>query len=242
MKNVLGLSILFAIALSSSNNVLAQTDSVKIEYRQERIDSSDYNLRSKYRYLDINLKEEKNILKIGFKPFTLMSGDYYQFAANVLFEKKIFPEWSMISEFELSFVNNRTDFLNFHDMKNRSYKLNIGARYYYGMEKAIREGNSANNFNGNYFEFSVMSIPPISYLTTTMFNDYLNQQETSTRRHKTALQIAWGIQRRLNNYAFFDTKINVGCKVYPISELDFNELWYVGLDFTIGFGYNFKHK
>lgn len=241
MRKGLAFSILLVITLCNNVDVYAQPDSVKVEYRQESIDSSDYSVRRKYLYLDINQKEEKNLLKLGFKPLTLISGKSYQFATNVLFEKKIFPEWSLISEFELSFISQSIDFFDARD-RSKSYKFNIGARYYYGMKKAIREGNSANNFNSNYFELSVMSIPPLSSVTTTVSNNMLSQDLTSTKFHKTALQLAWGIQRRLNNYTFFDTKINVGCKVYPITELDFNELWYVGLDFTIGFGYNMKRK
>ncbi len=229
--------------------VYAQSDSLKVEYKQESTDSSNYSLKPKYKFLNLYLKEEKNLIKIGFKPLTMLYktsySNSYMFAASFLFEKKLFTEWSIISEFEYSYgyckykmyTPEGYDKYYYHVKKTI---LNVGVRHYYGMKKAIQQGNNGNNFNGSFFELSINSIPPFNYKHsrqisgsgTTYYSDQI----------ATKVQLAWGIQRKLSNFAFLDTKMHVGYNVYTDPNWIYSKPWYVGLDFTIGFGYNIKRK
>jgi hypothetical protein len=230
MKNVLIISMFIVVIFYKNGNVYAQTDSIKVEYKQESIDSSDYAVRRNYKYLNISLKEERNLIKLGFKPFVMKYEDTYQLSTSFLFEKKLFPEWSVIAEFQYSLVYYKSTSFS------TARKLNIGARYYYGMNNKIQQGKNANNFNGNYFEVSVNSIPPFNTSRT-------GAAPISERRPQgTAIQLSWGIQRRLNNFLFFDTKILGGCVLTPDIGFPMNPYWFLGLDCTIGFGHNIKKR
>ncbi len=229
-----------AVFLYKNDNVYAQTDSLKVDYRQESIDSSDYSLKRNYKYLNISLKEEKNLLKFGFKPFTLLAREDFQFATSIVFEKKIYPEWSVLFELENSFGIYESVF---HHSKiiSMTNTLNVGARYYYGMNRKIKQGKTANNFNGNFLELSINSIPPLNHSKGKLDpegDNYYNQ----SKLQGTAIQLSWGIQRRLNNFLFFDAKVFADCLVNPFPGTGEKPVWHIGFDCTIGFGHNIKRK
>lgn len=227
--------IFVIVSLSKTDNVFSQSDSMKVEYRQESSDSSDYFKKIKYKYLNIKLKEEKNLIKIGVRPFSLeLKENNISVNTIISFEKKISPEWSII-------LDDVFTYGRFHSSKEFTNSLDIGTRYYYGMNRAIQKGISGNNFNRNYFEFSVNGLPSIDNQHQEK-PDGTNYKPTSNRIifFKSA-GMAWGIQRRLNDYTYFDTKISAGYFYKPGTYID-NRGVYVGVNFIIGFGYNIKHK
>jgi hypothetical protein len=78
----------------------------------------------------------------------------------------------------------------------------IEPRWYYNMPKRIAQGRSTNNFSGNYFS-----------LKFTQFTDRSKEGFPSERDFKTPhqrLMLAYGMQRRVLNYGFFDFSLNAG--------------------------------
>ena len=186
MKKLLVVSVFLIIAFFRHEPAHAQKEYSKVNNELQGIDSSEYSLRHKYKYLEIILKDEKNLLKVGYNPSFLESGgiiadpQFIKLPIDIAFEKKIFLEWSLIAEYQISYRIG-------YQKQIGSYSLNMGARYYYGMKKAYKEGNSGNNVNSHYLELSINGIPAVST--------------------KASYIIAWGIQQRLNKYTFIDTKV-----------------------------------
>ena len=234
MKKVL-IHIAFVIVILVKNeDVYAQTDSLKVEYKQETIDSSDYTFRRKYKYLDILLKEEKNLLKFGLAPTIIATSNSFQLPVNITFEKKILPEWSLFTNLysSVSFFKGTSGTV----YQGAGFGFSIGTRYYYGMKKAIRKGETANNFNRNYFQ---LTMPPFSYSYFTEKVNGESKSYSSTNKFKQYGSVAWGIQRRLTNYSYIDTNISFVLKQsYPT----FPGIWYVALGVNVGFGANIRHR
>ena len=221
------------IAFLKNGNIYAQSDSVKVEYKQESIDSSSFTNKFKYKYLDIKLKEEKNLLKIGIRPLSLeLKERNVSINTYVIFEKKISPEWSVI--FENAFV-----YEHFNSVEQFSNSIDLGTRYYYGMKKAIQKKISGNNFNRNYFELMAYGIPSIDNMIEKRQDGTFYQASGCRYSLFNSAAISWGIQRRLNNYTFFDTKISAGYNFKTNKHYD--EGLFVGVSFIIGFGWNIKH-
>mgnify|MGYP001562529349 CR=1 FL=1 len=254
MKKTVILFFLLIIAFCKNENVYDQSDSLKVEYKQESIDSSDFAVRRKYKYLDIILKDEKNLIKVGIQPSILYTEMKFKIVPHLIFEKKISPEWSIIIEdvIEFSTDNNvigRSASFNTDLVKSKVFKntINFGTRYYYGMKKAIQKKISGNNFNSNYFELNISGLPSISRYRDTykkqidMFNYEFITENGTYISYSPSAQVSWGLQRRLNNYSFIDAKMLVGFS----TEWDPNvgaDPWYVGINIIFGFGYNVKHK
>lgn len=252
MKKLLLISSLFFTSFCSSNDVFAQSDSVKVDYKQESIDSTSFFQRRKYKYLDIKLKDEKNLFKLGFEPLLIYEESKFRIKTHLVFEKKIRTEWSFIFEdvIEFSIDNMVNNYGNneYNLIKKRSLtnSINFGTRYYYGMNKSIREKTSGNNFNSNYFEFSLCSFPSFlrykntySLPITQYTNKIYCQKDNLIDFEQVSTKIAWGIQRRLSNYLFVDAKLYTNFLAIPgIGTGD----WKVGVDIIFGFGYNIKRK
>lgn len=252
MKKLLLISSLFFVSFCSSNDVFAQSDSVKVEYKQESIDSSSFFQRRKYKYLDIRLKDEKTLFKLGLEPLLIYEEHKLRINTHLVFEKKIRTEWSLIFEdvIEFSIDNMVNDYSNgvYNLIKRRSLTnaINFGTRYYYGMNKSIREKTSGNNFNSNYFEFTICSFPSFlrykntySYPITQYTNEIYSQKGNLIDFDQVSTKISWGIQRRLSNFLFVDAKLYTKFLAIPgIGTAD----WKVGIDIIFGLGYNIKRK
>ncbi len=252
MKKILVVLIFIIVSLSNNDNVYAQTDSTKVEYKQENIDSSDFSLRRKYKYLDIILKEEKNLFKIGIQPSVYYTERNFKLLPHIVFEKKISTEWSIIIEDIIEYsINNSVNTMiynNYYLLKDKALKnsLNFGTRYYYGMKKSVQKKISGNNFNSNYFEFNVSSFPTIKKYDRTfkeqIDNDNYNlipNSGTSISFDEFSTQVSWGVQRRLNNYSFIDAKFLVNCQPMINSRIRTGD-WYIGINIIFGFGFNIK--
>lgn len=245
MKKVLILLIFVIISLCKNDNVFAQSDSLKVEYKQESIDSSDFAVRRKYKYLDIILKDEKNLIKIGVQPSIFYTDNTFELIPHLIFEKKISPAWSLIFDNEIGYSYNRFSNSSVND-KIFKFSLNIGTRYYYGINKAIQKKISGNNFNRNYFEFNITGFPSIQKYKKTYLESNGNGNNTiplsgTQITYLTSAQISWGIQRRLSNYTFIDAKMLVGNNLQDYI-VDSGSQWFVGLNIIFGFGYNVKCK
>jgi hypothetical protein len=71
IKSILKIGLL-VIVMEINTLAFSQTDSTQISYTQENADSSDFNFKRKYMYLDINMKEENNMISIGIVPSSML--------------------------------------------------------------------------------------------------------------------------------------------------------------------------
>jgi hypothetical protein len=115
-------------------------------------------------------------------------------------------------------------------------------RYYYDMNKRIREGRSANNFSGNYIGFSTLQTfnkkASIGGDKTLFFGSLFNYSPVFQNTY----ELKWGLQRRFFNHSFADFGFTGGMATYNInnslhSEPFFQSHW--GLGFAFG---DFKRK
>lgn len=257
MKKLLLISALFLVSFCNSNDILAQSDSVKVEYKQESVDSTNFFQRRKYKYLDIVMKDEKSLIKAGIDPAIIYTEMRFNIKPRITFEKKVSPSWSLIFEDVMDYTFDRAlrtsnvnddPYVHVKKISRFSNSFNFGTRYYYGMKRGIREKTSGNNLNGNYFEFTMNGFPTITHYNDDYFVDpdspyviFLKPGKRTETYNYFSLRLSWGIQRRLSNFSFIDAKafinygdvVNSTFRTGPLS---------VGLDINIGFGYNFKKK
>jgi len=147
-------------------NLSAQNDTVIFEYTQVSVDSSGYTYKLKYKYLNNNLVEEKNLLTLDFIGLSYIYGlnnDVYRLVTDKInsvflissglsFEHKINPCWSAGLTNSFSFQKNGDYYNSF------TTSTNLIFRYFYGKKTEIRNKISANNFNGSYIGLSLSGL------------------------------------------------------------------------------------
>lgn len=200
------------IIWSSVNQLFAQTDSMKISYGQERADSSDYNYHRKYQYLDINLKDETKMFKIAIPTFSLAHNNdpiattpsSEDFSFYFEYERKINQAWSVI-------VSNSNS-LGVSATTSITTDLNWGVRYYINMAEQIKHGTRGNNCNGIYVGFFLLDLNQFQYtqnyvvVNPTKYN-YYHLSNFSALIQAPTFDLDLGLQKRLNNFSFINTKI-----------------------------------
>ena len=222
------------ILISSFNQMYSQTDSIKTSYRQESADSSDYYYHRKYQYLDINLKDETNMFKLSVPTFNLTHTVQGQTGINteyltlyITYEKKINPLWSVLID------ESNTDFLANSAVQFNS-QFNIGVRYYYLLKDRIKKGTSGNNCNGLYTDFFILNIMNYNYNNNWNGSNIINNAIKYQLSPPVELNI--GLQKRLNNFSFIDTKMYF--EYQPVYQS--NGIFIFGLAFRIGLGWGWK--
>lgn len=190
MKNRLLVSILFLLLVFSK--IYAQNDTVIVKISQEPIENSDFQYQQKYKYLDINLKEEKNLLKVGVAPIEVLSigrfkDNNWTIDLNTNYEVKFDSAYSLILGFNPKIVGDA-------GFEKLYLKLYIESRYYFSKVKEIKNGVSADNSNGKYIGFH---LAPLS-----VFENRDNVFTPSITRE--LIQAHVGVQRRLGKYSYID--------------------------------------
>jgi hypothetical protein len=208
------------LMLLNSFNTSAQQDSTKMTYTEENKDSSDYLLRQKYSYININRKSENNLLKIG-----LQSSVYYDYRTSFQlgYEQKIKPSLSVFfkTAFEYYVYLDSSYYGNFHGIFG---SFIIETRLYQGINKKIKKGLSGNNFNHNYFCLGVGG----QVSSTSHFPN--SQREI-------IMTGGWGMQRKLNNSVYADVS-------FRFNSAYRKDMFHLGLsiDMAIGLCKSFKKK
>lgn len=198
------------IAISFGN---AQIDSSRVNYSEELKDSSDYKFRRTYQYLDINLKNERMLFKLS--PGYSFSHDRLNLNVNLGIERKVEKSFSII-------VTNQLYYQTTEKYDNYYFNtIGTGFRYYSSLKKRINQGISGNNLNGLYFEFGLNNIVTFFSLSNEIIFFRLPDPSFS-----------FGIQRRLNNWSFFD----IFSKSYFV-----DGFFYSSLGFNIGFAWGNKN-
>jgi len=220
MKKII---ILVGLITAVNINTSGQSNNLKSKILHDDT-LKDHAISEKRNYLDANFMEESSLIKLGVSPFQFsMSNEklfYSQIYSILTFEKKLSPAWSIISNLNMIY---RGDFST--DWESWYFSNDIGVRYYYTMNKRIRNSSGANNFNSNYFSIVVKNwgecrlnkVAKGSYNKDWNFApDYL---------------LSWGIQRRFGKWGFVD----LGS--YLSYTRDLRE---TPTARSLGFGFNFK--
>jgi hypothetical protein len=244
------LSITFLILCIDTLCISAQQDSIKVSYSEEAKDSSNYQFKQKYRYLDINMKEEKSLLKIGIRPFSISAQTSLSVPLEIIFEKKISQSSSIL--FSNFFLFGRS---NFHTRDSTtidqvthqnalSYLIGIEYRYYYGMKEKITNRVSGNNFNGNYLYIgndNIFSFGRFSSKTEKMNSSgaiFNYNEQYSLAYFGLGLRAGWGMQRRLGNIGFVDGGAYIDYEVMQSGSQNLT----LGIKLIFGLGFNLKKK
>jgi hypothetical protein len=217
-SNKILLPMVVILTILNTFNALAQQDSIKVVYSEENKDSSNYMFRQKYRYIDINMKNETDLLKVGVQTSAFLISKR---GVLLTYEKKLKPSLSILGK---TFMESAIS----DDIKDvpSTLGLTIESRWYHLINKKMKYGTSGNNFHNNYLCFGVEKI----------WNDV----------HRFITTMGWGIQKRLNNIGYIDvsvrlntTWLNTTYSPYPQFEIiDFEET----INLEIGFGVNFRKQ
>jgi hypothetical protein len=231
---------LLVIAFATNVSTNSQTLEEKVSYSQENADSSDYNYKRKYYYLDINMKEENNLFTIGIASGVYL--DYYgdnsnNFSLNLVtkFDKKIFHFFSVYPEIITQYVQ---PIINMKNEKYFSTTFNIGMRYYYMQKRSIKMGTASPNFNGPYIDIKFSNI--LRYGYNSYQHSYFHAQLPDL------YTFSCGYQQKLTKYLFIDGSIfgNMSTSDYNIFDFGFlDESSYkynIGISFKMGFGLGWK--
>ncbi len=242
-KNNKPLVILTLLLLTFVKPVYAQTNNIRTDYFEEAADKSDFTFKEKYQYFTRTHIEEKTLIKIGFSPVPTWKEDRLvgRLTASVAVENKITPALSVLLELE-----NKFSYTQGPEVPN-DYHLGVNGalRYYYAINKRIKEGRSANNFSNNY-----LSVQSINYIYHRSFT-YSFQYGFPESNH---LALLWGSQKRMGKLSYIDFNIGPSLKLYENRNPYFwdvfgerigvfskrNRTWWVpsiDVNFAIGLGF-----
>jgi hypothetical protein len=204
-------------------SALAQTDTSQREYTTEDRTHSDFSFKEKYRYFTRANVEEKTLIKIGGSAIGGWGGSgrngmdmgfVGSFINVVAVEQKLLPAISILAEVENTWISS--------GRQHKGYAMGgkLGVRWYYSMNKHIREGNRANNFS--------------SYYLSLQTNHPLYQTESQFKRIN-MLSLLWGTQIRVGKFGYFDGNLGPAIKYGKLAP-GVPRLGY-DVNLSIGFGF-----
>lgn len=189
----------------------AQTDSVRTEYVEETARNDTSAQRSGSRFLKVYRQfiraqvEETTLLKIGAIPewgFNKNDRGYVGFTSEVGVEQKLIPAFSVLAAV-------RTHYRNFGTYgRDVTTNARVAGRWYYGINRRIREGKSANNFSNQYVMWQT-NLP--LYAGQSKLSD-----PTTALTGYAWTGLALGAQRRLGRLGYTDVNFGMG---YPLRAL-----------------------
>lgn len=202
--------LLAALLLFCPAFVFAQSDTTKVKISEESAATSDFSLKETYNYLIRAQVEEKSLLKIGVHGLGFShKGGYLKYGIG--FEQKLKPSVSVLGDFihTLEFDDPIAD--------NPKFAFNLGARYYYNIERRIRKGKSANNFSANYLG---------------LYQQNLWEKEEGDYDYATHVNFLYGLQRRIGKYGYLDFGVGPGVKFDDAkTKFSLSALFSIGLGF-----------
>lgn len=215
-------SILTILTLTHSK-ALAQTEIPQREYTTEDKTHSDFSFKEKYRYFTRANVEEKTLIKVGgfLTSFSVpggrdgigvgFGGSFLNVAA---IEQKLLPAISILAEVENTCIIRSKQGIDY------AIGGKLGLRWYYFMNKHIREERRANNFSNHYL--SLQS------------NHSLYQTEDRFKRSN-MLSLLWGTQLRIGKFGYFDANIGPAIKYSKLAPGEPR----LGYDANVSVGFGF---
>jgi len=208
-RNIINRLMLMLVAIFSSLCVFAQNDTIRVEVLPTNAIINSYSIQSpdsiliesqpatdsyynlKYEYLDMLLRDETRLFKLGISPFK--PNEKYDFSillSQLAYERKYNSTLAGIVELnqELMLLKQGSIFINSFD---------IGIRAYLNKKKQIRKGISGNNCNGIYAGSKLSSL----LQAVTQFTDESHDTYVSFRPMP---ELNIGIQQRISNLFYVD--------------------------------------
>ena len=196
--------------------VSAQNDSADIEITEETVQDDNFQYQQKYKYLDINLREEHAKFKIGVPSTQVLSfGDSDEFSKLVFatsINAKLNPSLSIYIEAWYLFQHEE-----WMAEPANGFDYSFGSRYYFFKERQISNNTSADNFNGFYLG---VDVSPGRF---TKFSTSSPNVITSVVR------LNFGIEKRIGKNGFVDGGIYNGYYDDKTYKLGFYAIFGFGL-------------
>lgn len=225
MKNRL---LLIIIKLFFGNILVAQSDtSIVVNTNHEN------TTKEKFWFLYTSLKDEKRLLKLGISPANaLETGKGYTIAHIGIYagyEKKLIPSLSIISG-----ISYATQYRGSYYHRNNT-GIGIGTRYYYNINRKIKQGTSANNFHNSYIGLEV----------EYSIQNYNLGNSVKATTSQTKLYLSWGIQKRFKKHGYIDFAPYVSYEIKKsrlkesnsFDPLGYTDVFDVGAKLTLGFAW-----
>lgn len=203
LRNKKPFLLLIFLLFTFAKPMYAQTNNIRTDYFEEQADKSDFTFKEKYQYFTRTHIEEKTLVKIGFSPVPTWKDDRLigRLTASVVVENKITPALSVLLELE-----NRFSYTEGEKVPN-DYNIGVNGalRYYYAINKRIKEGRSANNFSNNY-----LSVQSTNYIYHHSFARSPHYRFPKSNH----LSLLWGSQKRLGKLSYIDFNVGPSFKLY----------------------------
>lgn len=191
IKNINLLPRIFLLLLVFDTQ--AQTSN-NIDYRSERT----------MQYLDINIGDEKSMLKLS--PDYYVSSHFSNLSLYLSYEKKIRQQFSFaVNNASYFNVASNAPFVANERVSKKIRFYNstgISFRHYFTMARRMREGVSGNNLNGLYTELELLNLVN---LYDRDIKDLVDKNILDVPDPK----IAVGLQKRLNRWSYVDVYASV---------------------------------
>lgn len=200
--------LIFILSLITGSSFAQQNEN--ITFSEERKDTSDYRYRRLYQYLDINMKDEKIMFKIS--PDFSLSKYYKAFSLQLSYEQKVYNQFSFLVNNQSSYYVQKVYGYNFgtgssSNVTNEFFHTNLGAgiRWYYSLNRRIKNGVSGNNLSGMYAEAGLDNIAYYSDGSLIFKPNGPLTADVGFRVFQTFdLYVAIGFQRRFNNWSYYN--------------------------------------
>ncbi|QNE41374.1 hypothetical protein F1C16_18335 [Hymenobacter sp. NBH84] len=220
--------LLLTIAgLPFSTSAQVTVDSTRSSYTEEHISYSEEVLtkplksKAKPALLDTATlrvqREDRDLWKLGLNNVYLSDESnrllnsyrgYRRLGIHLAYERKLYrPAWSALAELSPAVMQYRrpSSSSGGSEIKQSfAVRAQLAGRYYYNLERRIRQGRGAGNFSANYFSLALGS-------SFDRFSDLPYYLRTlSARRLHAEAALLYGIQRRWGHYGFIDFNAGVG--------------------------------
>jgi hypothetical protein len=203
--------IIFMLSFTVGIHLWAQKDTtfIRVEQTDESLDKPVFTDRYDYFY---GTKNPSNSL---FKVHFIRNTQPNFITLNLGFEKKLLPAFSVQGNYGLG-IHTATDYrrvagvITFPGSEDTTVvygtntslmqRVGVDARWYFNLNKRIKKGWSADNFNGNYLALSGIYSHSVATLGGERDRDLRNAN----------VELRFGIQRRLTRYLFLDLSYGIG--------------------------------
>ncbi|TPG62951.1 hypothetical protein [Hymenobacter nivis] len=201
---LLGAGLLAGPALRAGAQTVP-ADTTRLQYSEELAipPATDAPLRVQ--------REERDLWKLGLNNFlpgarSLGDNNYYtRYGLHIAYERKLRrPAWSVLGEVSPAITHFRLG--NAGDLRPAlSVRAQVGARYYYNLERRLRQGHGTGNFSANYLSLAVGTGLGRNAHETPFY------LFATPRGGVAAFDAAllYGLQRRLGRYGFVDANVGI---------------------------------
>jgi hypothetical protein len=213
----------FYSTLCILNATLAQTDSLR--YTQESGTLKEQRFIDRYDYVFMTKEPTKWMLKVGV---TRINGNDWNDVGGT---GVLGVEYKVAPAFSVGFNGTLESDIRFNSTR---WGGEAFGRWYYQMNRRIREGRAANNFSGNYFGLGFAQFYGYNGFLLMPKNPFYSIDLKN-------VSLSWGLQRRFFEHGWADFRLSLGYNdyKYQIGGVDNSQRktvslstsWQVGLAF-----------